>query len=123
MDFYTTTAPKSNVHKQNMPIFAITSLDPTNESSAKSFIDYQKNNDVKSGMTILKTVVQDTTFDGLKFYSLTIIEADNKTKATKTNLYGFLFTDSKAVIFLGSDMGKHEYLNALRKTFYAMRLK
>jgi len=122
MDFYTATDPKSNPPKDNMPIFVITTHQETDESDSKNYIEFQKNNDVKKGATILKTAVQDTTINGFRFYSMTINEIDNKTKQNKTNLYGFLFKDKKAIIFLGSDMGKREYFNALLKTFYSMKL-
>ena len=122
MAFYTTTDPKIKKSTQNMPIFAITTLDPATETLAKSNIEYQKANDVKQGMTISKTLIRDTTLNGLKFYSLTLYEINNKTKETTTNIYGFLFTNSKAIIFLGSNPGKNHYTDALLKTFYSMRL-
>ena len=122
MDFYTAAGVKGNPPIANMPIFAITTQNATNESDSKNFVEFQKNNDVKKGATILKTAVQDTVIKGLRYYYMRINEIDNTTKQNQTNLYGFLFTNKKAIFFLGSDMGKHEYFNALLKTFYSMKL-
>ena len=114
MDFYKAIDIKNNPPQKNMPIFAITIHYATTEIDSKKYIEFQKNRTLESGKMISKTINQDTITNGNKFYSMTINEIDNTTKQSQMMVYGFLLKNNNAIIFLGSDMGKHEYFYKLK---------
>jgi hypothetical protein len=122
IDFYSASDNKNNSPKQNMPIFAIMTHPGSTRNSSINYIEFQKNRIYKRGNKILKVIEEDTSINGNKFYAMTINTIDTLTNQKETMLYGFLLKHDDAIIFLGSDMGRHEYFDKLKKTFYSMRL-